>query len=89
MDSLVNNSARSGRLANNSLFFGSDTAETISAPIAYGGWNNDYAGNSSTAMQWFFRGGRSDQGGVGLFAFAEQPGAARNDISHRTILLGY
>jgi hypothetical protein len=85
------NAIRNGALAGKPRFFGSSTAETVSASSGAGsGWNGDYATSVLASQPWFFRGAASSYNGTpGVFAFAEEPGAERYDIGHRTILSGY
>ncbi|MCL2002259.1 hypothetical protein FWG76_02535 [Candidatus Saccharibacteria bacterium] len=85
----------SGALAGNSLFFGTSTSETTSAPIQIGswsgGWNSDYAPSVYTSAPWWLAGNDSNRGvGAGVFALSYFSGAGNNgENSHRTILLGY
>ncbi|MCL2002342.1 DUF2974 domain-containing protein [Candidatus Saccharibacteria bacterium] len=85
---------RDGRLANNPRFFGSNTAEIIAyrGTNNLGSWNNDYTGTVYSARPWFILGGHSaNDNYAGMFAFNrdDDGGSNPNNISHRTILLGY
>ncbi|MCL2002006.1 hypothetical protein FWG76_01205 [Candidatus Saccharibacteria bacterium] len=77
-----------GILANNTKFFGSNTAETISVFNAPGGsWNRDNAFIYSSP--WITQGGTAtNSASAGIFAFNGWTGGVQ-DSSHRTILLGY
>jgi hypothetical protein len=80
-----------GALANNSVFFGSATAEISAAPTTIvGGWNSDNSGAPNLSAPWNIRGGYPDiSSNTGLFAYLDRTGNAINYHGHRTILSGY
>jgi hypothetical protein len=81
---------RNGALANNPLFFGSNTSEAIGAANSYGGWNGDIVDSARSGAPWFFRGADSSYGAyAGMVAFNDGAGGVNNDRGHRTILSGY
>ena len=81
-----------GALANKPQFFGSSTAELTSISFAGtdGGWNGGETLNPFLANPWQVHSGQAQYGArAGALAFSRWTGNARNDFSHRTILLGY
>ena len=81
-----------GGLANNSLFFGTATAEIVSTNTAghSNGWNGDRASTMDSTQPWHSRGSQLDFSvDAGTFSFFRSVGGALEYISHRTILLGY
>jgi hypothetical protein len=82
--------AWNGSLANNSLFFGSNTTETISTGIRAGSWGGDLAYVVYSTNPWFRMGGEpSNTSGSGVFSFYYMSGSTSDHHSHRTILSGY
>ncbi len=88
-----NQIAQRGGLANNSLFFGDNTTETISAPHTFGGWNGDRSYTVTSTEQWAAFSIASNYGEqAGLFSPDSDNGAfgtGSSATSHRTILSGY
>jgi hypothetical protein len=89
------NAIRDGALAYKLQFFGSNTAETVSANNQYGKWNGDTALSVNESQPWFLQGGttsgvtNSGFSEAGLFAFLDRPGGVSYAFGHRTILSGY
>jgi hypothetical protein len=86
------NAIQIGGLANNPLFFGTSTAETIARPGAgSGSWNGDRSYTVYSSEPWFAFSSPSNLGvQAGLFSPDADNGAynvAQN--GHRTILSGY
>jgi hypothetical protein len=79
-----------GGLANNSLFFGDNTAETMSDINGNGSWNREHTYTTTSDYPFAGLGGESGlQFGGGVFSFSRMFGSANGTVSHRTILSGY
>ena len=80
-----------GGLTNKPRFFGSATAEVISqASAGAGGWNGNSAHSLISGGSWQLRSATPTQGSAGgALRSGTHSGAMREDMSHRTILLGY
>jgi hypothetical protein len=84
------NAIWNGALAGKPQFFGDSTAEIVSAAMAGGGWNGDYARSFDSTNLYLMRGGGShDSTGSGAFAFYGYSVHPYYQTSHRTILSGY
>jgi hypothetical protein len=88
-----NNAFWNGGLADNYLFFGSSTAETVAAANAGGSWNGGSTYSPYNSFSWIVRGGGANYGTrSSVFASDNSYLGAINTYnltSHRTILSGY
>jgi hypothetical protein len=73
------------------LFFGSSTAEAVSAATNNGAWNNDHTSAMQAYRPFHERGAKAEAGvGAGVFAFTIYSGGGADAAgTHRTILSGY
>ena len=82
-----------GNFANNDSFYGSGTAEVVARAVDnVGGWNGNQPRSITSGSPWTMRSGNSNNSvlsSIGIMSFSYNPGGIRQDISHRTILLGY
>jgi hypothetical protein len=77
-----------GALANNYLFFGSATAETVARAALAGGWHGQAVYTPHETQPWYTRGGEAANT-PGVFTFTRRTGGVYASLGHRTILSGY